>query len=54
MKQAKIIAYLRVSTTDQDIEKNKADILHLANDKGLGQVEWVEETASGRVSWKKH
>jgi DNA invertase Pin-like site-specific DNA recombinase len=33
--------------------KNKADILYLANDKGLGQVEWVEETASGRVSWKK-
>ena len=53
MKQAKTIAYLRVSTTDQDLEKNKADILHLANDKGLGQVEWVEETVSGRVSWKK-
>ena len=24
------IAYLRVSTLDQDLEKNKADILHLA------------------------
>lgn len=24
-----------------------------ANDKGLGQVKWIEETASGRVSWKK-
>lgn len=53
MNQPRTVAYLRVSTTDQDIEKNKADILHLANDKGLGQVEWVEETASGRVSWKK-
>lgn len=53
MKQPRTIAYLRVSTTDQDIEKNKVEILHLANDKGLGQVEWVEETASGRVSWKK-
>jgi len=47
------IAYLRISTTDQDIEKNKADILHLANDKNLGKVEFVEETISGTVSWKK-
>lgn len=47
------IAYLRISTTDQDLEKNKADILHLANDKNLGQVEFVEEAVSGTVSWKK-
>jgi len=47
------IAYLRVSTTDQDLEKNKFDILQLANEKGLGQVQWVEETVSGRVSWHK-
>ncbi len=53
MQKSHTIAYLRVSTTDQDLEKNKFDILHLANDKGLGQVEWVEETISGRVSWHK-
>lgn len=47
------IAYLRVSTNDQDLEKNKFDILQLANDKGLGQVAWVEEHISGRVSWRK-
>lgn len=47
------IAYLRVSTTDQDLEKNKFDILQLANTKGLGQVQWVEETVSGRISWHK-
>jgi DNA invertase Pin-like site-specific DNA recombinase len=47
------IAYLRVSTTDQDIEKNKADILNLANDKNLGQVKFVEEKVSGTISWKK-
>jgi DNA invertase Pin-like site-specific DNA recombinase len=46
-------AYLRVSTPDQDLEKNKYDILHLANEKGLGNVTWVEETVSGRLSWKK-
>ena len=53
MSQPQTIAYLRVSTTDQDLEKNKNDILHLANAKGLGQVKWVEETTSGRVSWRK-
>ena len=47
------IAYLRVSTTDQDLEKNKFDILQLANTKGFGQVQWVEETVSGRISWHK-
>lgn len=52
-KSPRTIAYLRVSTTDQDLEKNKADMLHLANDKALGQVEWFEETASGRLSWRK-
>lgn len=52
-KLTKTVAYLRVSTTDQDLQKNKFDILHLANEKGLGKVEWVEEQVSGRVSWKK-
>lgn len=37
-KSPKTIAYLRVSIIDQDIEKNKADILRLANDKDLGWV----------------
>lgn len=45
------IAYLRVSTLDQDLEKNKADILHLANEKNLGKVEFVQEKVSGKVSW---
>jgi DNA invertase Pin-like site-specific DNA recombinase len=52
MSKPKTIAYLRVSTADQNIQKNKFDILHLANEKGLGKVQWVEETASGRVSWR--
>jgi DNA invertase Pin-like site-specific DNA recombinase len=53
MSPPKTVAYLRVSSADQDLEKNKADILHVADDKGLGRVEWVEEKLSGRVSWKK-
>lgn len=51
--KSKTIGYLRVSTIDQDIEKNKADILKLANDKELGKVLFIEEKVSGRVSWKK-
>jgi DNA invertase Pin-like site-specific DNA recombinase len=49
----KTISYLRVSTIDQDIEKNKTDILKLANEKQLGNVQFVEEKISGTVSWKK-
>jgi DNA invertase Pin-like site-specific DNA recombinase len=52
-RKHKTIGYLRVSTADQDLAKNKADILKLANDKDLGKVQFVEETVSGRVSWKK-
>lgn len=53
MNRTRTIAYLRVSTAEQDVGKNKNDILHLANDKALGKVEWVEEQASGRISWQK-
>ncbi len=53
MSKPKTIAYLRVSTDEQDLEKNRFDILHLANEKGLGKVEWVEETITSRLSWKK-
>jgi len=49
----KTIAYLRVSTIDQDIEKNKAAILTLANQKVLGHVQFVEEKVSGKISWRK-
>lgn len=50
---SKTIAYLRVSTADQDIEKNKADILFFANHHDLGRVTFVEEVASGRKSWRE-
>jgi DNA invertase Pin-like site-specific DNA recombinase len=53
MKKSRTVAYLRVSTQEQNLEKNKADILRLANDKKLGHVEWVEEKVSGRVAWRK-
>jgi DNA invertase Pin-like site-specific DNA recombinase len=46
------VAYLRVSTGAQDLEKNKADMLLQANRKTLGQVCFIEETVSDRVSWR--
>jgi DNA invertase Pin-like site-specific DNA recombinase len=49
----KTIGYLRVSTIDQDLEKNKGDILWLANNKDLGKVNFVEEKVSGKVPWRE-
>jgi len=48
----KTIAYLRVSTVEQDLEKNKADILTFANDRDFGKVKFVEEKVSGMKKWK--
>ncbi|HEY7127498.1 MAG TPA: recombinase family protein [Ktedonobacterales bacterium] len=47
-----VTAYLRVSTVDQDREKNKADILRLANTLELEHVRFVEEKVSGKVAWR--
>lgn len=46
------IGYLRVSTLDQDTEKNKLAILNYANTRDYGKVEFVEEKVSGLKSWK--
>ncbi len=45
-------AYIRVSTVDQDTEKNKLDILKFANDNKLGNVEFLEEHITGRKHFK--
>ena len=50
---SRTMGYLRVSTADQDVEKNKADILKLANAKRLGHVKFVEEKVSGTKDWRK-
>ena len=49
----KTYAYLRVSTFEQDTEKNKADILKFANDRDFGKVHFVEEKVSGIKSLKE-
>jgi len=53
MSKNTTIGYLRVSTNDQDLEKNKMAILKLAHDKDLGKVKFVEEKVSGKISWRK-
>jgi len=45
-------AYLRVSTLDQNTDKNKLDILKFAQDKKLGSIEFVEEQISGKSNFR--
>lgn len=50
---ARTWAYLRVSTDKQDVANQRLEILKLANERGAGQVQFVEDPAvSGRVSWR--
>lgn len=50
---ARTWAYLRVSTDEQDVINQRAEILTLANGRGVAGVEFVEDPAvSGRVSWR--
>lgn len=48
----KVIGYLRVSTDYQDADNQRLGILALAN-KNCWQVDFVDETASGTVSYLK-
>ncbi len=50
---AKTYSYLRVSTDSQDLEKDKLSILKLANELQLGQVHFIQEKVSGKISWQK-
>lgn len=45
-------AYLRVSTLEQNTEKNKLDVLKFANTKKLGNVYFIEEQISGKANFK--
>jgi DNA invertase Pin-like site-specific DNA recombinase len=48
----KIIGYLRVSTEYQDVENQKLGIYELANRNNLQPVEFIEETISGKISYR--
>ena len=46
---SRTIAYLRVSTISQNLKKNRADILKIAKNKNLSQVQFIEEKVSGKI-----
>lgn len=52
MNKMTTYAYLRVSTLEQNTEKNKLDVLKFANTKKLGNVDFVEEQISGKANFK--
>jgi len=52
-KEAKTIGYLRVSTTDQDLDKFRADVLEFVNQRDFGRVEFVQEKVSGKKPWRE-
>ena len=52
-REGRTVAYLRVSTADQNNLKFQAEILKFANDKKFGHVEFHEEVVSSRVHWRK-
>lgn len=52
-QQGRTFSYLRVSTNGQDIEKDKADVLKLAEEKGFDMPQFIEEKVSGKVTWKE-
>ncbi len=45
-------SYLRVSTIDQDTEKNKLEILQFVHNNKLGNVIFTEEKITGKVHYK--
>lgn len=45
-------SYLRVSTIEQNTEKNKLEVLRFVNEKKLGNVDFVEEQISGKANFK--
>lgn len=48
----RVIGYLRVSTGVQDLENQKLGVLDFAN-KNHWKVEFIEETASGKLSYRE-
>ena len=47
----KATAYIRVSTTTQDVANQKHGILEYANKTGIVNIDFVEDTVSSRIDW---
>ena len=46
-------AYLRVSTDEQDVSNQRHGLLEYANKHGLSNIQFVEDSVSGKISWKE-
>jgi len=47
-----VFAYLRVSTTRQDVDNQRHGILEYCNQRGLTNLQFVEDTAPGKKKWR--
>ena len=47
-----VYAYLRVSTDQQDVDNQRYGLLEYANANGLGTLQFIEDTISGRHAWR--
>jgi len=45
-------AYLRVTTDEQAVDNQCYGLFLYANIHGLGPLQFVEDTASGRLAWR--
>ncbi|MGD9807762.1 MAG: recombinase family protein [Deferribacterales bacterium] len=48
-----VYAYIRVSTDKQDAKNQTYTVSSYVSDNGIGAVQYVEETVSGKKSWKQ-
>lgn len=46
-------AYLRVSTDHQDAQNQKLGVLDYCNARGINDLKFVEDTVSGKTSWRE-
>ena len=46
-------AYLRVSTDHQDAKNQKLGVLDYCNHRGINALTFVEDTVSGKSSWRE-
>jgi len=53
LSKHKTVGYLRVPTGEQEREKNKADILQLANQEDLGKMQFVRGKVLEKIAWRK-
>jgi DNA invertase Pin-like site-specific DNA recombinase len=47
-----VYAYLRVSTDQQDVDNQRYGLLAYANMYSLGPLQFIEDTISGRLTWR--